>query len=126
MRPTSWCRLEPDQGGAPERKGDLNEAISFWKNAVTLDPELFDIRLLICKLNISHGNFEEVISECEQLLQILDINRNIVLESLTDLANLFNLIGGKLGEKHDVQASETAFKICKDLEQIKLMDTVNT
>ncbi len=108
------------------RKGNLNETLRFWRKAVDAEPTLFDIRLLICKINIVQGNLEEVVTECDQLLQILDINRNIVLESLTDLANLFNLIGGKLGEKHDVQASETAFKICKDLEQIKFMDTVNT
>lgn len=108
------------------RKGYLQETIRFWRKAVEVEPSLFDIRLLICKVNVALGNLEEVVKECDQLLQILDINRNIVLESLTDLANLFNLIGGKLGEKHDVQASETAFKLCKDLEQIKLVDTVNT
>ncbi len=105
------------------QKGDLNETIHFWKKAVDAEPTLFDIRLLVCKINIVQGNLEEVVTECNQLLQILDINRNIVLESLTDLASLFNLIGEKLEEKHDVQAAETAFKICKDLEQIKLMDT---
>ncbi|MBS1258713.1 MAG: hypothetical protein MAG551_01775 [Candidatus Scalindua arabica] len=108
------------------QKGDLKETIHFWKKAVDTEPTLFDIRLLICKINMVQGNLEEVVTECDQLLQILDINRDVVIESLTDLANLFNLIGGKLEEKHDVQASEAAFKLCKDLEQIKLVDTVNT
>lgn len=108
------------------RKGDLNETILYWEKAVGAEPTLFDIRLLICKINIVHGNLEDVVTECDQLLQILDISRNIVLESMNDLANLFSVISEKLREKHDVQASETAFKLCKDLEQIKLMDTVNT
>jgi hypothetical protein len=56
----------------------------------------------------------------------LDISRNIVIESLTDLANLFNLIGGKLKDKQELQAAETSFNISKDLKQIKLMDAVNT
>ncbi|ODS32455.1 MAG: hypothetical protein SCARUB_02399, partial [Candidatus Scalindua rubra] len=38
----------------------------------------------------------------------------------------FNIIGEKLGEKHDVQAAETAFKICEDLKRIQTMDAVNT
>jgi len=107
------------------RKGDLNETIRFWRKAVDAEPTLFDIRLLICKINIVRGNLEEVVTECDQLLQILDISRDIVLESMTDLANIFNLIGGKLGERHDAQASETALKLCKDLQQIKLMDAVD-
>jgi tetratricopeptide (TPR) repeat protein len=108
------------------RKGDMKETIHFWKKAVDAEPTLFDIRLLICKINIVQGNLEDVVTECDQLLQILDISRNIVIESLTDLANLFNLIGGKLKDKQELQAAETSFKISKDLKQIKLMDAVNT
>ncbi len=108
------------------QKGDLKETIHFWKKAVDAEPTLFDIRLLICKINIVQGNLEEVVTECDQLLQILDIRRNIVLESLTDLANLFNVIGESLKDKQELQAAETSFKISKDLKQIKLMDTVNT
>ncbi len=108
------------------RKGDLNETIRFWRKAVDAEPTLFDIRLLICKINIVQGNLEEVVTECNQLLHILDINRNIVLEGLTDLANLFNVIGEKLKDKQELQAAEASFKISKDLKQIKLMDTVNT
>jgi len=108
------------------RKGDLKETIHFWKKAVTADPYLFDIRLLVCKINIVQGNLEAVVTECDQLLQILDISRNIVLESLIDLANLFNVIGERLKGKQELQAAETSFKISKDLKQIKLMDTVNT
>ena len=108
------------------RKGDLKETIHFWKKAVGAEPTLFDIRLLVCKINIVQGNLEEVVTECDQLLQILDISRNIVLESLTDLANLFNLIGEKLKDKQELQAAEISFKIAKDLKQIKLIDAVNS
>jgi tetratricopeptide (TPR) repeat protein len=108
------------------RKGDLKETIHFWKKAVDVEPTLFDIRLLVCKINIVLGNLEEVVTECDQLLQILDISRNIVLENMTDLANLFNLIAEKLKDKQELQAAETSFKISKDLKQIKLMDAVNT
>jgi tetratricopeptide (TPR) repeat protein len=108
------------------QKGDLEETIRFWKKAVDVEPTLFDIRLLICKINIVQGNLEDVVTECDQLLQILDISRNIVIESMTDLANLFNVIGEKLKGKQELQAAETSFKISKDLKQIQLMDAVNT
>ena len=104
------------------RKGDLNETIHFWRKAVDVEPTLFDIRLLVCKINIVLGNLEEVVTECDQLLQILDISRNIVLENMTDLANLFNLIGGKLKDKQELPAAETSFKISKDLKQIHISE----
>ncbi|MGR3175664.1 MAG: tetratricopeptide repeat-containing glycosyltransferase family 2 protein [Candidatus Scalindua sp.] len=104
------------------RKGDLKETIHFWKKAVDAEPTLFDIRLLVCKINIVQGNLEEVVTECDQLLQILDISRNIVLESMTDIANLFNLIGERLKDKQELQAAETSFKISKDLKQIHISE----
>jgi len=100
------------------KKGDLKEAVNFWKKAVDAEPTLFDIRLLVCRINIVQGNLEDVITECNQLLQMLDMSRNITLESLTDMSNLFNLIGERLKDKQELQAAETSFKIFKDLKQI--------
>ncbi|MEE9260776.1 MAG: glycosyltransferase [Candidatus Scalindua sediminis] len=107
------------------KKGDIKETLSFWKKAIVIEPTLFDIRLLICKINIVQGKFEDVIADCDRLLHILSIPGNITLEDLSDLANLFNVIGEKLKEKHDAQAAETAFNICKDLKRIQSMDTTN-
>ncbi|MFQ5962991.1 MAG: glycosyltransferase [Candidatus Scalinduaceae bacterium] len=107
------------------KKGNLKEAIHFWEKAVNIEPSLFDIRLLICKINILQGNFEDVVSYCDQLLQLLNISRNITLESISDLANLFDIIGHKLKERRDTQAADTAFKICEDLKRVQPMDTVN-
>jgi glycosyltransferase involved in cell wall biosynthesis len=107
------------------RKGDLQETVIFWKKAVDIEPTLFDIRLLICKINIVQGRFEDVIADCDRLLHILSIPGNITLEDISDLANLFTVIGETLKEKHDVPAAETAFNICKDLKQIQSTDTAN-
>jgi glycosyltransferase involved in cell wall biosynthesis len=106
-------------------KEDMQEAVLFWKKAVDIEPTLFDIRLLICKVNIVQGKFEDVIADCDKLLHILSIPGNITLEDISDLANLFTVIGAKLKEKHDVQAAETAFNICKDLKRIQSIDTAN-
>ncbi len=106
-------------------KEDMQEAILFWKKAVDIEPTLFDIRLLICKINIVQGKFEDVIVDCDKLLHILSIPGNITLEDISDLADLFNIIGEKLKEKHDTQAAETAFNICKDLKRIQSTDTAS-
>ncbi|MFQ5713266.1 MAG: glycosyltransferase [Candidatus Scalinduaceae bacterium] len=107
------------------RKRDLQETVRFWKKAIDIEPTLFDIRLLICKINIFQGKFEDVIADCDRLLHILSIPGNITLEDLSDLTNLFNVIGEKLKEKYDTQAAETAFNICKDLKRIQSMNTAN-
>ncbi len=106
-------------------KEDMQEAVLFWRKAVDTEPTLFDIRLLICKVNIVQGKLEDVIADCDKLLHILNIPGNITLEDISDLANLFTVIGAKLKEKHDVQAAETAFNIYKDLKHIQSIDTAN-
>ncbi|MEE9605115.1 MAG: tetratricopeptide repeat protein, partial [Candidatus Scalindua sp.] len=112
-------------GHVKYRKGNLQEAVLFWRKAVDIEPTLFDIRLLICRINIVQGKFEDVIADCDKLLHILGIPGNITLEDISDLANLFTVIGEKLKEKHDAQAAETAFNICKDLKRIQSTDTAS-
>ena len=100
------------------KMGDTENTIYYWNKAVDIDPTMFDIRLLICKLYIAQDNYEEVISNCNHLLRDLKIHRSITLESLSDLANFFNIIGETLNEREDIQAAQTAFKICENLKQI--------
>lgn len=105
------------------KKDDLNETLSFWKKAVEIKPTSFDIRLLICKVNSALGNFEDIIVDCDQLLQILNMPRKITIESLSDLGNVFNSISEKLKERNEVQAAETAYRISKELKQSESIDT---
>ncbi len=100
------------------QKGDMNDTLSFWKKSVELEPALIDIRLLICKINITLGNIEDVVVDCDQLLQILNMPRATTIESLSDLGNIFNLISNNLKEGDDVQSAETAYGICDDLKRI--------
>ncbi len=100
------------------QKKDLNKTLYFWKKAVEIEPDSFDIRLLICTINIELGNFENVITDCDQLLQALNISRDVTIDNLFDLANLFNSISRKLKEINDVQSAEIASRVCNDLEQI--------
>jgi glycosyltransferase involved in cell wall biosynthesis len=100
------------------QKNNLTETLSFWKKAVETEPDAFDIRLLICAINVTQGNLEDVVTDCDQLLQILKMPRNITIDSLSDLANLFHLISENLKERDDAQSAEIASKICKELKQI--------
>ncbi len=101
----------------------MNETLSFWQKSVELEPTLIDIRLLICKINITLRNFEDVVVDCDQLLQVLNMPRATTIESLNDLANIFNSISNNLKEGDDEQSAETAYRICKDLEQFESNDT---
>jgi len=105
------------------QKKDLNATLSFWKKAVEIAPDSFDIRLLICKVNITLGNFEDIIVGCDQLLQILNMSRDLTIESLSDMGNIFDLIGKNLKERNEVQPAETAYRICKEFKQLESIDT---
>ena len=105
------------------QKKDLNATLSFWKKAVEIAPDSFDIRLLICKVNITLGNFEDIIVGCDQLLQILNMSRDLTIESLSDMGNIFDLIGKNLKERNEVQPAETAYRICKELKQLESIDS---
>lgn len=106
------------------KKGDMNETLSLWQKSVELEPTLIDIRLLICKINITLGNFEDVVVDCDQLLQVLNMPRATTIESLNDLGNIFNLISNNLKEENDVQSAETAYRICDDLKRLEATDTL--
>ena len=100
------------------KKRSFEEAIVYWRKAVEKEPSLFDIRLMICKMNVILEKFEEVITDCNQLLNELNLSRNVTLESFTDLSALFKTIGERLNEMHDLPAAETAFEICEDLKRL--------
>ena len=106
------------------KKGDMDETLSLWQKSVELEPTLIDIRLLICKINITLGNFEDVVLDCDQLLQVLNMPRATTIESLNDLGNIFNLISNNLKEENDVQSAETAYRICDDLKRLETTDTL--
>ena len=106
------------------KKGDMNETLSLWQKSVELEPTLIDIRLLICKINITLGNFEDVVVDCDQLLQVLNMPRATTIESLNDLGNIFNLISNNLKKENDIESAETANRICDDLKRLETTDTL--
>ncbi|GAX60016.1 hypothetical protein SCALIN_C05_0101 [Candidatus Scalindua japonica] len=111
------------------KKNALNETLFFWKKAVEIEPSLFDTRLLMCKVNIVLGNFEDIVIECDQLLQILKMSRKGTIESLSDLGNKFFSIGDNLKKRDEMEAAETAYRISKELDRISWnapMQYVNT
>ncbi|MCR4289757.1 MAG: glycosyltransferase, partial [Candidatus Scalindua sp.] len=101
------------------QKGDMSETLSLWRKAVEIAPDSFDIRLLICKINIALENLEEVVTDCDQLLQALNMPRDVTIDSLIDLGNIFNSISQNLKERNEVQSAKTAYSLCEDLKREK-------
>ncbi len=100
------------------QKGDMNKTLSFWRNAVEIAPDSFDIRLLICTINITLKNLEEVVTDCDQLLKALNMPRDVTIDSLDDLIKLFYSIEEELNIRDDDKSAEIASKICENLELI--------
>ncbi len=106
-------------GQVKVKQGDLGEAISFLRRAVDIDPYLYGVRLLICKINVMLDNFEDIVTDCDLLLKALNLPRNITLTRLEDLGDIFETIGNTLYERGDVQSAQTAFHTKNDLKQIQ-------
>lgn len=106
------------------QKGDTNETLSFWRKLVEIEPTLFEIRLLICKINITIGNIEDVVVDCDKLLQTLNMSREITIESLSNLGDVFNSISKNLKERDEIQSAESAYRICEDLKRLESIDNV--
>ncbi len=105
------------------QRNDLNETLSIWKKAVEIAPDSFDIRLLICKINIALGNIEDIVTDCDELLQLLNMSREMTIESLSDLGDVFNSINKNLKGRNEIQSAETAYRICENLKQLETIDT---
>jgi len=53
----------------------------------------------------------------------LNMSRDLTIESLSDMGNIFDLIGKNLKERNEVQPAETAYRICKELKQLESIDS---
>ncbi|MCP5002399.1 MAG: tetratricopeptide repeat protein [Planctomycetes bacterium] len=106
-------------GQIKAKKGAFVEAISFWRKAVNTDPSMFDVWLLICKINLVSGNFEEILTDCDQLLKALNLPRDMTLGCIGDIGDIFDTIGNSLYERDNIKSAETAFNISSELKRIQ-------
>jgi len=76
---------------------------------------LLDVLLMLSMIYIRIGNIETVVAECDKILGLLEMDRNMTLNSILDLSNLFVNIGKILLEKEQAAIAILAFEVAYQL-----------
>lgn len=96
-------------------KNNLLEARNVFERLTQIDPTLLDIHLVLSLIYVNLKSPELVVTECDTLLGLLGLNRDITLNSLSDLSNLFIDIGKVLLEQKRPPLASLAFNVAMDL-----------
>ena len=80
-------------------------------------PTLLDVPLILSMIYIRIGSIESVVDECDKILGLLEMDRNLTLNSVLDLSNLFVNIGTILLEKERLALGILAFDIASHLNE---------
>ncbi len=91
------------------------KAASSFKRALKLDPNLWDVYLSLCEAYFNLGQVDKLVETCNDLLAGLGLQVNQTLDSLEDLAAIFEALGdhfsGEGQEALAVMAHQTGFGI---------------
>jgi tetratricopeptide (TPR) repeat protein len=94
---------------------DYRPALDYFNRALTLDPHLMDIRLFRSDIFIQSGEVEDLVGECDELLKMLGLERDLTIESLQDLGGLFFQIAAALDQAEKptlaIQALHVGFSL---------------
>jgi len=99
-------------------------ALRSFNEIASLYPDEPDVYVYLSKLYILQNDIETVVKPCNELLRILDLERNIMLHSLVDLGAQFFKIGDKLIKEEKPFLSEICFDIGVSLGKDSFEDLI--
>jgi len=94
---------------------DFSKAKEVFEYLGYIHPTLLDVPLMLSMVYIHIGNIEMVVAECDKLMKLLEMDRNMTLNSLLDLSNLFVNIGKVLLERERPKLGILAFDVASRL-----------
>jgi len=94
---------------------DFSKAKEIFKHLGYAHPTLLDVSLMLSMIYIRIGNIEAIVAECDKILGLLGMDRNITLNSVLDLSNLFINIGEVLLERERPALGILAFEVVSHL-----------
>jgi glycosyltransferase involved in cell wall biosynthesis/Flp pilus assembly protein TadD len=90
-------------------RGDLVGADDAFGRLSRIAPALTDPLLLLSKIHVQLGHFDRAVEDCDALLRLLDLDRNVVLHSLANLADLYIGVGRGLTQKGQPETAHWAY-----------------
>jgi len=87
------------------------KALEYFKNALTLNSRMMDVRLVMSDIYFRLQELEELVGQCDALLQELNLPRDFILNSFKELSELYELIGDELGRQGRKELSLLAHQV---------------
>ncbi|MGD9243988.1 MAG: glycosyltransferase [Desulfobacterales bacterium] len=94
---------------------DFLKAKEIFEHLDHMDPTLLDVPLILSMIYIRIGSIEPVVDECDKILSLLEMDRNMTLNSILDLSYLFINIGEVLLERERPKLGILAFDVASHL-----------
>jgi glycosyltransferase involved in cell wall biosynthesis/thioredoxin-like negative regulator of GroEL len=94
---------------------EYRKALEYFDRALALDPQLLDARLFRSDIFTKQGELDGVVQDCDELLRILGLERDLTIQSLQELGGLFFQIAGALDRERKptlaIQALHVGFPL---------------
>jgi tetratricopeptide (TPR) repeat protein len=97
-------------------QGYQDMAHECYNKAIQVEPRLVNVSLRLAHYSVKRGQIEECIHHCENILGCLGLTHDKRLESLSDLANLFLIIGHELDRAGQEQMFKETMEIVLSLD----------
>lgn len=98
---------------------DYDNAAKYFIKMVQIDPDQLDPHVYLSLLFLLKQDIESCTAQCDHLLRLLNLKRDIVLYSLDDLGSLFESIANKMLSMNKKHLSE----ICLNIGQVLTAST---
>lgn len=80
-------------------------------NTLKLDKYLIESHLALSKIYVSIDELESCVASCDELLKCLNLPRNVTIDSISDLSNIYINIGTTLSKQQKELLASTSFEI---------------
>jgi len=102
---------------------DYRPALDYFNQALAQDSQLVDVRLFRSDIFTQSGEVEGLVKDCDELLKMLGLERNLTIESFHDLGELFFQIAGALDQEGKptlaIQALHVGFSLFPSRETME-------
>ncbi|MGQ3683434.1 MAG: tetratricopeptide repeat-containing glycosyltransferase family 2 protein [Candidatus Loosdrechtia sp.] len=86
-------------------------AKEYFLKTIQLDTYLLEAHLAMSKIYLSEEDLESCIMSCDKLLKNLNLPRNIIIDSMSDLGNLYKEIGKTLAHQQKELLAHVSFEV---------------
>ena len=95
--------------------GNSHIACVMYKRALELDSNLVDVSLRLASVYLAEGEVDGCVTQCDLMLNALNLPRNMTIHSLNDLAEIFVILSSALRQNDQIQLSTEAMELAATL-----------